>query len=98
MSANTAKEPIISPELRATAFYFSIYMAGAAFNVYGGIWFADKGLTSEQIGIINAVPVLVTLLFNMIVGRIVTVVMCMVGDVVRRNGSNCGRDRAHRIS
>lgn len=70
MPANTAKEPRISPELRATAFYFSIFMAGAAFNVYGGIWFADRGLSSEQIGIINAVPVLVTLLLNITVGKI----------------------------
>ena len=70
MPAKSANEPFITPELRATAFYFSIYMAGAAFNVYGGIWFADKGLTSEQIGIINAVPVLVTLLLNIVVGRI----------------------------
>ena len=70
MPAKSATEPFITPELRATAFYFSIYMAGAAFNVYGGIWFADKGLSSEQIGIINAVPVLVTLLFNIIVGKI----------------------------
>jgi PPP family 3-phenylpropionic acid transporter len=70
MPAKSATEPFITPELRATAFYFSIYMAGAAFNVYGGIWFADKGLSSEQIGIINAVPVLVTLLLNIAVGRI----------------------------
>ncbi|KQU99115.1 MFS transporter [Devosia sp. Root105] len=70
MPAKSAKEPFITPELRATAFYFSIYMAGAAFNVYGGIWFADKGLSSEQIGIINAVPVLVTLLLNIVVGRV----------------------------
>ncbi|KQW81293.1 hypothetical protein ASC89_05575 [Devosia sp. Root413D1] len=70
MPAKSATEPFITPELRATAFYFSIYMAGAAFNVYGGIWFADKGLSSEQIGIINAVPVLVTLLLNIVVGRV----------------------------
>jgi PPP family 3-phenylpropionic acid transporter len=70
MPAKSAKEPFLTPELRATAFYFSIYMAGAAFNVYGGIWFADKGLSSEQIGIINAVPVLVTLLLNILVGRV----------------------------
>lgn len=70
MPAKSATEPFVTPELRATAFYFSIYMAGAAFNVYGGIWFADRGLSSEQIGIINAVPVLVTLLFNIIVGKI----------------------------
>lgn len=91
MPAKSAKEPFITPELRATAFYFSIYMAGAAFNVYGGIWFADKGLSSEQIGIINAVPVLVTLLLNIVVGRIadkasdwrqVIVLGCVLGGLI----------------
>lgn len=91
MPAKSAKEPFITPELRATAFYFSIYMAGAAFNVYGGIWFADKGLTSEQIGVINAVPVLVTLLLNIVVGRIadkasdwrqVIVLGCTLGGLI----------------
>ena len=30
MPAKSAKEPFLTPELRATAFYFSIYMAGTA--------------------------------------------------------------------
>lgn len=70
MPANAAKEPRLSPELRATAFFFTLYMSGAVFNVYGGIWFVERGLTSEQIGIINAVPVLVMLLLNTLVGRV----------------------------
>ena len=34
-------EPRVSPELRATIFYFVQYMAGAVVSVYGGIWFAS---------------------------------------------------------
>ncbi|MBN9309397.1 MFS transporter [Devosia sp.] len=63
-------EPRVSPELRATIFYFVQYMAGAVVSVYGGIWFAAQGLTSEEIGILNAFPVLVILVLNMLVGRI----------------------------
>ena len=31
----------LSPELRATAFYFTIFMAPGVATAYGGIWFAD---------------------------------------------------------
>ncbi len=63
-------EPRLSPELRATIFYFIQYMSGAVVTVYGGIWFASQGISSEEIGILNAAPVLVILLLNMLVGRI----------------------------
>ena len=65
-----AAAPRVSPELRATAFYFSFFMSAAAGTVYAGIWLQQKGMSSEQIGIINAVPVLVMLLLNLVVGRI----------------------------
>jgi PPP family 3-phenylpropionic acid transporter len=70
MSTNAAREAGLSPELRATAFYFTQYMTAGAATVYAAIWFAGRGLTNEQIGIINALPVLVMLLFNMLVGRL----------------------------
>jgi PPP family 3-phenylpropionic acid transporter len=60
----------MSPELRATAFYFTQYMTAGAATVFAGIWFSQKGLSSEQIGIINAVPVFVMLVLNLVVGRI----------------------------
>lgn len=65
-----AAAPRPSPELRATVFYFSLYMSAAAGTVYAGIWLQDKGMNSEQIGIINALPVLVMLVLNLLVGRI----------------------------
>jgi len=59
-----------TPELRATVYYFIQYMAGAVVTVYGGIWFADQGLTAGEIGILNALPTLIMLLLNVVVGRI----------------------------
>ncbi|MDB5539177.1 MAG: putative 3-phenylpropionic acid transporter [Devosia sp.] len=70
MTTLAVPEPRISPELRASVYYFIQYMSGAVVTVYGGIWFAGQGLNSEQIGIINAVPVLIMLLLNVAVGRI----------------------------
>ncbi|MHB0987015.1 MAG: MFS transporter, partial [Sulfuricella sp.] len=64
------KVPRFSPELRATAFYFTFYMSAAAGTVYAGIWLQQKGMSSEQIGIINALPVLVMLVLNLVVGRV----------------------------
>ena len=65
-----AGAPRLSPELRATAFYFTLYMSAGAGTVFAGIWLQQKGMSSEQIGIINAVPVLVMLVLNLVVGRI----------------------------
>jgi len=66
----SSKAAAISPELRATAFYFTFYMNAAAATVYAGIWLQQKGMNAEQIGIINALPVLVMLVLNLVVGRI----------------------------
>lgn len=61
---------IFTPELRATLYYFIQYMSGAVVTVYGGIWFAGQGLSVSEIGILNALPVLIMLLLNVVVGRI----------------------------
>lgn len=61
---------ILTPELRATVYYFIQYMPGAVVTVYGGIWFADQGLSAGEIGILNAAPTLIMLLLNVVVGRI----------------------------
>lgn len=59
-----------SPEARTTLYYLTLFMSMAAATVYGGIWFDGLGLTSEQIGVINALPVLSMLILNLVVGRI----------------------------
>jgi len=60
----------MSSELRATAFYFTFFMSNAAAAVYAGIWLQQEGMSPEQIGIINAVPVLAMLVLNPLVGRL----------------------------
>ncbi len=65
-----AAAPRISPELRALAFYFTIFMAPGVATAYGGIWFADQGLSSGGIGIVNALPIFLMLIVNLVVGRI----------------------------
>lgn len=61
---------IFTPELRATLYYFIQYMSAAVVTVYGGIWFAGQGLTASEIGILNALPVLIMLALNVLIGRI----------------------------
>src|SRR5262245_45652979 len=60
----------VSPELRVGAFYFTQFMTGGAATVFAGIWLTGKGLSPEQIGIVNATPVLAMLAVNLVVGRI----------------------------
>jgi len=70
MTTPAAQARGVTPELRATVYYFIQYMSGAVVTVYGGIWFADQGLSEGEIGILNALPVLIMLLLNVAVGRI----------------------------
>jgi PPP family 3-phenylpropionic acid transporter len=58
-----------SPELRASFFHFAVFASTGAASAYLAIWMTGKGLTSEQIGIINAVPVLLTLLTGVLIGQ-----------------------------
>jgi len=60
----------LTPELRTTAFYFTYFMGPGAAVMFLPIWLSEKGITTEQIGIINAVPVFVILALNLIVGRV----------------------------
>lgn len=61
---------VISPELRAAAYYFTFFMTSGATAAYAGIWFSGRGLSAGEIGIINALPVFVMLVLNIVVGRI----------------------------
>jgi|SRR5215217_4694468 len=60
----------LTPELRTTAFYFTYFMGPGAAVMFLPIWLSEKGITTEQIGIINAVPVFVILALNLIIGRV----------------------------
>lgn len=60
----------IKPETRTSIFYFTQFMGSAAAVVYGSIWMTLKGITPQEIGIINSAPVLIMLVLNLVVGRI----------------------------
>lgn len=59
-----------SPEIRVTNFYFFQSMSVGAANAFAGIWFASRGLDADEIGVINASPVLILLLISLTIGRI----------------------------
>lgn len=59
-----------SPELRTTAFYFTYFMGPGAAVMFLPIWLSEKGISAEQIGLINSLPVLAILALNLIIGRV----------------------------
>ena len=59
-----------SPTRRTSFYYFVNFTSSGATVAYGGIWLASKGITSEQIGVINALPVFIMLGLNLLVGRL----------------------------
>ena len=59
-----------SPESRVSLYYFVLFMSTGLATVFGGIWFAQKGLTTDQIGTLSTVPILFMMLINLGVGRI----------------------------
>jgi PPP family 3-phenylpropionic acid transporter len=59
-----------TPEARASLYQFSVYLPGAVASVFLGIWLSEHGVPADQIGIINALPMLGLLLLNVIIGRI----------------------------
>src|SRR6478735_12523138 len=69
MSSTTAA-PRVSPELRAAIYHFAVFGSTGVASVYFGIWLINHGISAEEIGIINAAPLLAMLLVNQLVGRI----------------------------
>lgn len=58
------------PQIAVTRFYFTLFMPAAATVTYLPIWLDHIGITESQIGVLNAAPLAVTLLFTVFVGRI----------------------------
>ncbi len=61
---------LTSPEGRTALFYLSVFAIPGATGAYLGIWLYDKGLSAGEIGWFNSVPILLTLVFNLYVGRL----------------------------
>lgn len=60
----------LSPELRAAVFHFTVFLSTGASTVYLGIWLTERGITPDQVGLINALPVLVLMGINFFIGRL----------------------------
>src|SRR4051794_7859523 len=60
----------LTAESRTSAFYFTYFMGPGAAVMFLPIWLSEQGITTEQIGVINAVPVFVILALNLIIGRV----------------------------
>ena len=59
-----------SPSARTAIFYATFYSTPAVSNPFLAIWLSDKGLSSTQIGFVNALPVFLMILLNVAVGRV----------------------------
>ncbi len=60
----------ITPHTRVSNYYFFQALSVGVINAFAGIWFASKGISPEQIGIITALPLFVLLFVGVRVGRI----------------------------
>ncbi|HWA20216.1 MAG TPA: MFS transporter [Devosia sp.] len=67
---STGRAEGFSPELRASFFHFTVFASTGAASAYLPIWLNGKGISFEQIGIINAVPLLLTLLTGVLIGQL----------------------------
>jgi len=61
---------LASPAGRTSLFYFTLFLVPAMANPYLPIWLSEQGISKEQIGTINAAPIFVMIVLNIIVGRI----------------------------
>lgn len=59
-----------SPELRASIYHFFVFASTGVSSVYFAIWLSNRGITPDETGVITAVPVLVMLAINVLVGRL----------------------------
>jgi PPP family 3-phenylpropionic acid transporter len=81
----------LTPEVRTSAFYATFFTPSGAAVMFLPLWLSGKGITPEQIGLINAVPIVVILAFNLIIGRVadrakdwrqVIVIGSLIGGIV----------------
>jgi PPP family 3-phenylpropionic acid transporter len=67
---STDTMPGLSPEIRAGIFHFTVFASTGVASAYFGIWLLQRGISPDEIGIINAAPVLLMLTINVLVGRL----------------------------
>lgn len=58
------------PAIRTALYYLTIFLPPAAYSILAGPWFLQQGLNAEQIGLINAAPILLMITLNLFIGRL----------------------------
>jgi MFS transporter, PPP family, 3-phenylpropionic acid transporter len=59
-----------TPEFRASLFHASVYLSNGILAAYLAPWMTSKGLSAEQIGIVNAAPIFLVLISTVFIGRL----------------------------
>ena len=68
--SSTPEAGRLTPELRTTGFYFTLFMANGAAVMALPLWLDSMGISAGEIGVINAVPMLMMLLVNLVIGKV----------------------------
>jgi len=63
-------ERLATPAARTSIYYTTLYMTQAVSNPFLAIWLAGKGIGAEQIGVVNALPIFLMIVVNLVVGRL----------------------------
>ncbi len=66
----TLRERATAPETRTSFFYFTLFMGNGAAGAYLPIWLVQQGVSEGEIGYINAVPIIILIAINLLVGRL----------------------------
>ncbi|GGA47433.1 MFS transporter [Pelagibacterium lentulum] len=61
---------LASPEARTGLYYLTMFMPAGVASLLLPVWLDSKGISEEQIGIINAAPIFAMIVLNLVVGRI----------------------------
>lgn len=68
--ALTSPARLASPEVRTALYYSTMFLPAGAATLLLSIWLDDQGISPEQIGIINALPIFLMIVLNLVVGRV----------------------------
>jgi PPP family 3-phenylpropionic acid transporter len=63
-------DPDLSLRIRLSAFYFTLMTTSAVATPYLGLWLSMQGLTPQEIGVANAMPLFSLMILNMVTGRL----------------------------
>jgi MFS transporter, PPP family, 3-phenylpropionic acid transporter len=64
------RDRLATPEIRTSLFYFVAMSTAAIANPFLPLWLDSLGIDAARIGTINAVPIFIMIVLNLVVGRV----------------------------